>query len=158
MPQSLEHWNIVISSQQLRYLHCEDKSNGLSPDYNRSDIAHYNDVIMGTMASQIISLNIVYSTVYSGTDERKPQSSASLAFLRGIHRSPVSSPHKGPVTWKMFPFDDVIMWSSLNTVLSWRLGRIYKTPSIHDIRYLNSGKNQLMSTYVFYYYNYLTFV
>ena len=37
------------------------------------------------------------------------QSSASLAFARGIHRSPVNSPHKWPVTRKMFPFDDVIM-------------------------------------------------
>ena len=33
----------------------------------------------------------------------------SLAFVRGIHRWPVNSQHKGPVTWKMFPFDDVIM-------------------------------------------------
>ena len=47
---------------------------------------HYNDVIMGTMASQITSLTIVYSTVYSGAHQRKHQSSASLAFVRGIHR------------------------------------------------------------------------
>ena len=52
---------------------------------------------------------IVYSTVYSGADQRKHQSSASLAFVRGFHRWPVNSPHKGPVTRKMFPFDDVIM-------------------------------------------------
>ena len=64
---------------------------------------------MRAMASQITSLTIVYSTVYSGTDERKHQSSASLAFVRGIDRWPVNSPHKGPVTRKMFPFDDVIM-------------------------------------------------
>ena len=70
---------------------------------------HYSDVIMSAMASQITSLTIVYSTVYSGADQRKHQSSASLAFVRGIHRWPVNSPHKGPVTWKMFPFDDVIM-------------------------------------------------
>ena len=62
------------------------------------------------MASQIISLTIVYSTVYLGTDQRKDQSSASLALVRGIHRWPVNSPHKWPVTRKMFPFDDVIMW------------------------------------------------
>ena len=49
-------------------------------------IAHYNGVIMSTMASQINRLTIVYSTVYSGTDQRKHQSSASLAFVRGIHR------------------------------------------------------------------------
>ena len=52
---------------------------------------------------------IVYSTVYSGADQRKYQGSASLAFVRGIHRGPMDSPYKGPVTRKMFPFDDVIM-------------------------------------------------
>ena len=70
---------------------------------------HYNDVIMGAIASQITSLTIVYSTVYSGADQRKIQSSVSLAFVRGIHRWPVNSPHK-PVTRKMFPFDDVIIY------------------------------------------------
>ena len=70
---------------------------------------HYNDVIMGTMASQITSLTIVYSAVYSGADQRKHQRPASLAFVRGIHRGLVNSPHKWPVTRKMFPFDDVIM-------------------------------------------------
>ena len=69
---------------------------------------HYNDVTMSAMASQITSPAIVYSA----TDERKHQSSASLAFVRGISRWPVNSPHKGPVTQKMFPFDDVIMWLS----------------------------------------------
>ena len=70
---------------------------------------HYGDVKMSAMASQITSLTIVYSTVYSGADQRKHQSSASLAFVQGIHWGPVNSPHKGPVTRKMFPFDDVIM-------------------------------------------------
>ena len=59
---------------------------------------HYSDVKMGAMASQITSLTIVYSTVYSGADQRKHHSSASMAFVRGIHRSPVNSPHKWPVT------------------------------------------------------------
>ena len=69
----------------------------------------FNDVIMDAIASQVTSLMIVYSTVYSDADQRKHQSSASLAFVRGIHRGPVNSPHKWPVTRKMFPFDDVIM-------------------------------------------------
>ena len=77
---------------------------------------HYGDVIMGTIASQITSLTIVYSTVYSGADQTKHQSSASLAFVRGIHRGPVNSPHKWPVTRKMLPFDDVIMNSHLENV------------------------------------------
>ena len=61
------------------------------------------------MASQITSLTIVYSTVYSGADQSKHQISASLAFVRGIQRWPVNSPRKGPLTQKMFPFHDVIM-------------------------------------------------
>ena len=68
---------------------------------------HYNDVIMSAMVSQITSITIVYSTLYSGADQRKHQSSASLAFVRGIHRWPVNSPHKGHVTRKIHPLDDV---------------------------------------------------
>ena len=64
---------------------------------------------MMAIASQITSLTIVYSAVYSGAHQRKHQSSASLAFMWGIHRGPVNSPHKWPVTRKMFPFDDIIM-------------------------------------------------
>ena len=76
-------------------------------------ITHYNDVIMDRAASQITSLTIVYSTVDWDADQRKHQSSASLAFVRGIHRGPVNSPHKWSVTRKMFPFDDVIMWTNV---------------------------------------------
>ena len=71
---------------------------------------HYGDVIMGAIASQITSLTIVYSTVYSDADQRKHQSSASLVFAWGSHRGPVTSPHKWPVMRKMFPFYDVIIW------------------------------------------------
>ena len=61
--------------------------------------------IMSTMASQITSLTNVYSTVFQGADQRKHQSSTSLAFVRGIHRCPVNSSHKGPVTQKhIVPF------------------------------------------------------
>ena len=69
-----------------------------SGDKNAVWIWHYNSVIMSSMASQITSLTIVYSTVHSGADQRKHQSSASLAFVRGIHRWPVNSSHKWPVT------------------------------------------------------------
>ena len=64
---------------------------------------------MGAVASQITGLAIVYSTVYSGDDQRKHQSSASLAFVRGFNRWPVNSPHKWPVAREIFPFDDIIM-------------------------------------------------
>ena len=70
-----------------------------------------------------------YSTVYSGADQRKHQSPASLAFVRGIHRSAVNSPHKGPVTRKMFLFHDVIMNTKKlnsvhNLVMNCRLWRL----------------------------------
>ena len=68
----------------------------------RKNIYHGDDVKMSAMASQINSLTIVYSIVYSGTDERKHQSSAALAFVRGSHRRPVNSPHKWAVTQKIF--------------------------------------------------------
>ena len=71
---------------------------------------HYIDVIMTTMASQVTSLTVVYSTGYSDADQRKHQSSASLGNSPG----PGNSPHKGPATRKMFPFDDVIM--NMNTL------------------------------------------
>ena len=77
---------------------------------------HYCDVIMGAIASQVTSITIVYSTVYSDADQRKHQSSASLAFVRGIYRGHVNSPHKRPVTRKMFSFHDVII---LTTNCSW---------------------------------------
>ena len=64
---------------------------------------------MGATVSQISSLAIIYWTAYSGADERKHKSSSSLAFVRGILRGPMISPHKWPVTGEMFPFDDVIM-------------------------------------------------
>ena len=79
-------------------------------------LTHCDDVIMGAIASQITSLTIVYSTVYSGADQSKHQSSASLAFVWGIHRGPVNSTHKWPVTRKMFPFDDVILWTNADSV------------------------------------------
>ena len=57
-------------------------------------LMHCGDVITRALASQITSLTVVYSTVYSDVDQRKHQSSASLAIVRGIHRWPVNSSHK----------------------------------------------------------------
>ena len=75
---------------------------------------HYSDVIMGDMASQITSMSSVFSVVCSAAHQRKHQSSALLAFVRAVHRSPVNSPHKGPVTRKMLPFDCVIMHNTMS--------------------------------------------
>ena len=95
------------------YLHFSSNFSTLSWDRLLKSVLsenkHYNDVIMGMMAFQKTSPIIVYSTVYSGADQRKHQSSASLAFVRGIQWWPLDSPHKEPITWKMFPFDDVVM-------------------------------------------------
>ena len=74
---------------------------------------HYNDVIMSAMASQITGISVVCSTVGLGADQRKHQHFTSLAFVWGI-RWPVNSPHKRPVTRKIFPFDDVIMFKCLS--------------------------------------------
>ena len=76
--------------------------------YHTSHI-HYSDIIMSTMSSQITGVSIVYSIVCSGAEQTKHQNSASLTFVRGIHRWPVNSLHKWPVTRKMLPFDYVIM-------------------------------------------------
>ena len=63
---------------------------------------HYNDVKTSPMASQITSRTIVYSIVYSCADQRKHQSSASLAYVWGLHRVPVNSPHQWLGRWKCF--------------------------------------------------------
>ena len=78
---------------------------------HKIQLVNYNDVIMSAMASQITSLTIVYSTVYS----RRRSKKTSKLFFTGlgvwrIHRWPVNSPHKWPVTHKKAPFDDVIMF------------------------------------------------
>ena len=76
---------------------------------------HHSDVLMSAMASQITGVSTVYSTIVSG--ESKHQSSASLAFVRGIPWWPVNSLHKSPVTRKVFPFDGVIERCTVVSVL-----------------------------------------
>ena len=93
-----------VSKYVWRHSKCPTRSHEVLWDFG-----YYNGVIMREMASETTSLTIVYSTVCSSAGQRKNQSSAWLAFVSGIHRWPVNSPHKGPVTRKMFPFDDVIM-------------------------------------------------
>ena len=95
-------------------LHHKLAKTGAFPDSSLSVLPpigfpHYDDVIMDAIVSLITSLMIVYSTIYSDADQRKHQSSASLAFVWGIQGGPVNPPHKWPVTRKIFPFDDVIM-------------------------------------------------
>ena len=84
------------------------------------------------MASQIIGFWIVSSNVNSATDQSKHQSSASLAFVRGIHQSPVNSLHKGPVTQKIFPFHDIIM------------GKVNFPQTVHNRHHIASPWGQVM--------------
>ena len=86
-------WNIYLHIISDGELILRDETLNLKSSTQQST-AIIRVVIMGAMASQTTSLTIVYSTVYSGADHRKYQSSASLAFVRGIHRWPVNSPHK----------------------------------------------------------------
>ena len=72
-------------------------------------VSHYNHVIMSAMGTQITGLLDCLFNRLLRRSSKKASSSASLAFVRGIHPWQVDSPHKGPVTWTMFPFDDVIM-------------------------------------------------
>ena len=94
---------------------------------------------MSVMASQVTSPTIVYSSIYSGADQSKHQSSASLAFVRGIHGWLLNSPHKGPVIWKRFPFDDVIMNKIFRSVIdkfNITRGRFKKTYELLNLRAL----------------------
>ena len=61
---------------------------------------HYGDVKLGVLASQITSLTIVYSNVYSGADRRKHQSSASLALVRGIPAQMASDAENVSIWWR----------------------------------------------------------
>ena len=101
---------------------------------------HNSEVKMSMMASQITSVSIVYSAVYSGADQRKYQSSTPLAFVRGIHRWSVNSPHKGPATRKMFPFHNIIMARELWPCIPWR-----RTSAAHDVPVL---RNDIKCKYI----------
>ena len=105
----MAHYVTWFMKTDKRYFSLVSKYMCMTEVTNPNSWIHYSDVKIAAMASQITSLTIVYSTVYSGADQRKHHRSASLAFVRGIHRWPVNSPHKWPVTRKMFPFDNVIM-------------------------------------------------
>ena len=120
---------LMLTYHQLDHIETNKEKNNFSEQFGPwkmwhhmnwqlYDMVHYSDVIMNAMVSQITGISIVHLTVFSGSDQRKHQSSASSAFVRGIHRSPVDSPHKGPVTRKIVPFDDVIM-RSLEIALKW---------------------------------------
>ena len=92
----------------------------------QSTIWHYDDVIMNAIASQITSLMIVYSTVYSDADQSKHQSSASLAFVWGIHRDRWLPRTKGQLRGKCFNLMRS-SWSILLSITQWPREGIYHT-------------------------------
>ena len=79
------------TTPQADFEYCNRSSAGQGPECGCCRLILYNDVIMSAMASQITSLTNVYSTVYSGADRWKLQSSTSRAFVGGIHWWPVNS-------------------------------------------------------------------
>ena len=157
----VSHWLGASTERSLIYLQ-------YTPEDNLTGIGAICDVIMSAIASQIIDVSIVYSTVCSCAGQRKHQNSASLAFVRGIprwwdtglcvrriNRWQVDSPHKGPVTRKMFPFDDVFMntafsqyqWSnSGGYAYSWPLHNHNKTWHNQTVCTLIFGTNYISPT------------
>ena len=103
---------------------------------------------MTMLESKITSLTVVYTIVYSGVHQRKHQSSASLAFVREIHRGPVNFPHKWPVTRKMFPFDDVIMFQYVLRICYNRTNRSTTTlQGSGQLQWFNRKLSKLLDTF-----------
>ena len=114
-------WNTFICAitQQLTSL----SSLFIWAMHPRIMMGHYSEVIVSAVSSQISSVLIVCSTVCPGADQRKHQSCALLAYVREVHRWPMISPQKGPVTWKMYQLGDVMIYCT-------RFDK-YKVISIH---------------------------
>ena len=108
--------------------------------------------LMSPMVSPTTSLTIVYSSVYLGADQRKYQSSASLAFTRAIYRWPMNSPDKGPVSGKCFhlmtsSWTAVIplLTTGVTTVLHPAIGIIlHWCPSMLRPRWINNSAPPLL--------------
>ena len=93
-PRSLEAQNAIAWPEKSKYIYDHDP---LHWRHNERD-----GVSNHQPHDSLLNVN-------SGADQRKHHSAASLAFVWGVHLWPVNSPHKGSVTRKVFPFDDVIM-------------------------------------------------
>ena len=100
---------------------------------------------MTTRASQITSLTVVYSTIYSDADQRKHQSSAWLAFVWGIHRDRWIPRTKGQLRGKCFH----LMTSSCMLKLvpnhnqsglsNWGSDLLIRLISIHSLLWRHNG-------------------
>ena len=143
---ALMHYHFVHSTYRCLYL-----IPFVEPPFT-SNTRHYSDVKTSVLVAQITGVSIVYSTVFAGADQRKHQSSASPAFVRGIHRWPVNSPHKGLVLREMFPLDNVIMsqgFSVENSITSsfrwfaWR--SLFSFVRVGIARYLSTALKTMVS-------------
>ena len=110
-----------------------------------SKVDHYSDVIMSAMASQITAVSNVCSTVCSGVDQRKHQSSVSLVIVRGMHRWPVDSLYKDQWLGKCFR-----LMTSLWTATSFATKVAGNSPSDWHVNVkCNCSNNVLITTVKF---------
>ena len=107
-----KQWNYILTFtlSMCEYEECHDDSLSCLQWCGESPKLHYSDVIMSMMASQITSVLIVYSTICSGQIKENIKAPCHWPLWGEFasDRWPVNSLHKGPVTQKMFPFDDVM--------------------------------------------------
>ena len=111
----IPHYNFMTAKLFVRKQVLRGCYTGIWHSQDCHGVSHYNDVIMSAMASQSPASRLFAQRFSQGADKRKHQSSASVAFVRGIHRWPVNSPHKWPIN-----AENVSIW--------WR-----NHPSKHDI-------------------------
>ena len=105
------HCDVIVMYICWRSGTIKHRSTANTISYTRSQLTishqwHYNE---RNGVSSHRRLDCLLNCFFRRPIQSKYQSSASLAFFRGIHRWPVNSPHKGPVMRKRFPFDDVII-------------------------------------------------
>ena len=110
-PSSLlvKSWGIPTLSHTMFTLIPRVRNRITNAKRRNQSCEHYSDVTISDRAPQTTGVSMIWPTICLGPYQRKHQSSASLVLARGIHRWQVDSPHKEPVTWNMFPLDDVIM-------------------------------------------------
>ena len=134
-----DDWDIVLNIllQKYRRNSCCSKTKfhmvvctlGCDLPVKQTHCPHYDDVIMTTMASQVTSLTVVYSIVYSDADQRKHQSSASLAFVWGIHRDRWIPRTKGQLRGKCFH----LMTSSCPGRFQWNFLNKFQTQLMSEV-------------------------
>ena len=142
-------WQQTVDNDGLVQWH-QYASLGLNGLMFQFHLSHYDDVIMTTMASQITSLTVVYSIVDSDADQRKHQSSASLAFVWGIHRDRWISRTKGQLRGKCFhlmtsPCECECRILTIHSLATWRFKDISSSVSLKINVYKHRINNYICS-------------